>query len=82
MQRVPSYSAVKCNGQRLSDRARRGYVDAPKERVIHIHSIQLTHFHPGIFPEATFKVECKAGTYIRSLCRDLAASLCIHFTAI
>lgn len=76
MQRVPLYSAVKLNGERLSDRARKGLHDTPKSRVIHIDSIQLLQFRQGVFPEASFRVDCQSGTYIRSLCHDLGCSLC------
>ena len=74
-QSVPLYSAAKVNGQRLSDRIRKGIMDKPKTHRIHIDSIQLNHFSPNIFPEATLRVKCQSGTYIRSLCCDLATAM-------
>ena len=75
LQQTPFYSACKINGQRQSDRIRQGLIDLPKQRIVRINSILLCHFTPGIFPEALLKVDCESGTYIRSLCNDLALSL-------
>lgn len=59
----------------MSDRVRRGIQDVPKERLIHIDSIQMNAFQSGIFPEVSVEVMCQSGTYIRSLCNDLSRSL-------
>lgn len=71
-QRVPAYSAVKVDGERLYRRARRGAdVDAPI-REVEIYSISTVEYDP---PEMTFEVECSSGTYVRALARDIGDAL-------
>jgi tRNA pseudouridine55 synthase len=73
-QRPPAYSAIKVNGERLYEKARRGEaVEAPLRRVT-LHALQLDSFISGTsseFPKATLSVHCSKGTYIRSLALDL-----------
>lgn len=69
----PKYSALKINGQKLYDLARKGK-DIPeiKSRDIEIFNIEFIEYtHPII----KFEVECSAGTYIRSLARDIGEDL-------
>lgn len=71
-QRVPVYSAVKVDGERLYKKARRGgEVETPIRKVT-IYDIELLGFEP---PEIAVSVECGGGTYIRSLARDLGEKL-------
>ncbi|KAK8796060.1 hypothetical protein WA171_004024 [Blastocystis sp. BT1] len=42
---------------------------------VQIDSIELLEYLPGVFPEVTIEVHCHSGTYIRSLCRDVAKEL-------
>jgi tRNA pseudouridine55 synthase len=71
-QRVPVYSAVKVDGERLYKRARRGAdVDAPV-REVEVYSISAVEYEP---PEMTFEVECSSGTYVRALARDIGDAL-------
>lgn len=71
-QKVPAYSAVKVDGERLYRRARRGAdVDAPT-REVEIYSISPVEYDP---PEITFEVECSSGTYVRALARDIGDAL-------
>lgn len=71
----PMVSAVRVDGERLHARARRGeVVDRPARRV-HVESILLDRFTPGPAAEVAFLVSCSAGTYVRSLARDLGAAL-------
>jgi tRNA pseudouridine55 synthase len=71
----PRYSAVQVQGKRLYDLARQGQdFEVPKRTVI-IHHIAPVAWQPGDFPELTVDITCGAGTYIRSIARDLGASL-------
>ena len=71
-QRPPRYSAVKVEGQRLYDLARRGEgVDAPMRKV-RIYEIELVRY---AWPDVELRVACAGGTYVRSIARDLGAAL-------
>jgi tRNA pseudouridine55 synthase len=71
----PMVSAIRIDGERLHTRARRGEsVDRPP-RSVHVESIMLDHFTPGEHAEVGFLVACSAGTYVRSIARDLGAAL-------
>lgn len=71
----PMVSAIRIDGERLHERARRGeVVDRPPRRVI-IESIVLDRFTPGEAAEVAFLVACSAGTYVRSIARDLGERL-------
>ena len=71
----PMVSAIRIDGERLHARARRGeLVDRPPRRV-RVESIMLDHFTPGEQAEVGFLVACSAGTYIRSIARDLGEAL-------
>lgn len=67
----PAYSAIQIGGQRLYDLARAGVaVDVPV-RTVEVYQIDLLDWRPGDFPEAELAITCGAGTYIRSIARDL-----------
>ena len=67
----PMYSAIKVNGKKLYDYARNGEaIDIP-ERTIHIYNISLLYIDKKN-KEIKFRVECSKGTYIRTLCKDIA----------
>jgi len=68
----PIFSAIKVEGRRAYDLARRG--DAPElaARPITIHRLQVVDWTP---PHLTLLVVCSKGTYIRSLARDLGEAL-------
>lgn len=69
-QRPPSYSALKVQGQRAYDLARRNIdVDVPP-REIEVHRLEIECY---AYPRLVLSVECGSGTYVRSLGRDLAA---------
>lgn len=73
-QKPPMYSAIKVKGKKLYEYARRGEkVEVPK-REIEIYNIELVGINK-LNKEIEFKVACSKGTYIRSLCTDMAASL-------
>ncbi|NEQ50178.1 MAG: tRNA pseudouridine(55) synthase TruB, partial [Leptolyngbya sp. SIO3F4] len=73
----PMYSAIHVNGQRLYDLARRGDVstlDIPSRTVI-VHRIDILDWQPGESAQITLDIVCGAGTYIRSIARDLGQRL-------
>ncbi len=73
MQIPPMYSALKVNGQKLVDLARKGEVIERKARPIHIFSLQA---HPTDSPaDYVLDVTCSGGTYIRTLCADIGSAL-------
>ena len=80
-QKPPIHSAIRVDGERLYKKARRGEdIQVPLRSVI-IHSICLRDYS---WPDLSFKVECGAGTYVRSLARDLGEALgtAAHLTAL
>lgn len=68
----PKYSALKVNGRKLYEYARAGEEVEIKSRKITIKNIELLSFNGT---EISFDVECSKGTYIRTLCRDIAFKL-------
>jgi len=73
-QRPPAVSAVHVNGQRAYQLARRGeHLELPA-RSVTIHGLELLAWHPSL-GQLELQVRCSAGTYIRSLARDLGALL-------
>ena len=71
-QRPPAYSAIKINGQRAYDLARRGEDVEMPSRQVKIYQLELLGFSDD---KAKFRVECSKGTYIRTLGRDIARKL-------
>jgi tRNA pseudouridine55 synthase len=72
IQEVPKYAAVKVNGKKLYEYARSGEEVILPKREIEISEIELLENKPG---EITFRAVVSKGTYIRSLIRDICASL-------
>jgi len=68
----PMYSAIKINGQKLYDIARRGGEVERKPRRITIHSIDYLRQEGS---DHLLRIRCSKGTYIRTLCHDLGAAL-------
>lgn len=70
----PMYSAIKIRGKKLYEYARSGQnVDIP-ERKIEIYEMELINFDKNT-KEVEFKVSCSKGTYIRTLCEDIAKKM-------
>ena len=69
----PMYSAIKVNGQKLYDLARKGVTVERESRPITIYSISCTK--TDVESDFILDVECSAGTYIRTLCADIGAKL-------
>lgn len=68
----PMFSAIKVNGKKLYEYARNGEkVDIPS-RNIKIYGIDIIEIKENIIK---FKVSCSKGTYIRTLCEDIAEKL-------
>lgn len=70
----PIYSAIKVNGKKLYEYARSGKDVEVKPRSIEIFDISLVSVKKGT-REIVYKVWCSKGTYIRSLCEDIAEKL-------
>jgi len=73
----PIYSAVRVNGERLYEKARRGETAEGIEGGIKSRTVLVSVFEVDItrFPEVDFRIVCSKGTYIRSLVRDLGLLL-------
>ena len=72
MQTPPAFSALHVDGQRAYKLARRGEAVDLEPRAVRIDSIELLDYQ---WPEASLRVTCGKGTYIRSLARDLGKEL-------
>ncbi|NVO85325.1 tRNA pseudouridine(55) synthase TruB, partial [Hymenobacter terrestris] len=71
-QTPPVFSAVKVNGERAYEVARRGEEAVIKSKQVTVASFELTRI---ALPEIDFRISCSKGTYIRSLARDLGEAL-------
>jgi tRNA pseudouridine55 synthase len=74
MQAPPAVSAVKIDGVRAYKRARRGEHFAPRPRQVLVSELELLSWDAAS-GKVGVRVRCGAGTYIRSLARDLGAAL-------
>ena len=72
LQVPPMYSALKINGQKLVDLARKGKEVVRQPRPITIHQLELLEFSGET---ARVRVCCSKGTYIRTLCKDMGEAL-------
>ncbi len=68
----PVYSAVKVNGERLYEKARKGENPEIKSKQVHVREFEITLIQ---LPEVHFRIVCSKGTYIRSLVRDFGIQL-------
>ncbi len=75
LQVPPMVSAVKHQGRRLYELARKGQVVERAPRPVEISLLRVTDFQPG--EKASFEIEvaCSGGTYIRTLCADIGKAL-------
>jgi len=71
-QRPPMFSAIKINGRRAYDLARKGEVVEMPERQVTIYSLQLLDY---TYPELKIRVHVSSGTYIRTLAEDIGKAL-------
>lgn len=72
LQRPPAFSAIKVKGKRAYQLARSGKEVELQARPVRIDELHVVSYKP---PTLTLDIHCGSGTYIRSLGRDLAASL-------
>ena len=68
----PIYSAIKVNGKKLYEYARSGQNVEIEPRTIEIYNLELIKMENQ---EITYKVHCSKGTYIRTLCEQIAEKL-------
>ena len=68
----PMYSAIKINGKKLYDIARRGGEVERQPRSIFIHELSVLGEENGEF---VLRIRCSKGTYIRTLCHDIGKAL-------
>ncbi len=72
----PMYSALKHNGQKLYELARKGIEIERKPRTVHINSLRVNDINLADEQKTvTITVDCSKGTYIRSLCDDIGKKL-------
>jgi tRNA pseudouridine55 synthase len=73
----PDYSAVRVSGRKAYELARHGQKPGLRPRRVIIHRLEMTDWNDADpeRPIATLEVGCSAGTYIRSLARDLGEAL-------
>jgi len=75
LQVPPMVSARRVEGRRLYDLAREGKEVEREARAVEVYSLELEDFAPSDYPEATLRVRCSTGTYVRTLADDLARAL-------
>lgn len=73
-QAPPIYSAIKVKGKKLYEYARKGQSVEIRPREIEIYNIKLLELDKGN-KRIQFQVQCSKGTYIRTLCEDIAIKL-------
>lgn len=73
-QMPPKYSAIKVNGRKLYEYARKGQEVEIKPREVEIYNIERTNIQKEK-KQIEFKVSCSKGTYIRTLCEDIAEKM-------
>ena len=71
-QKPPLFSAIKKDGKRLYDIARKGETTEIQSRKVTISAFEITRI---AMPEVDFRVSCSKGTYIRSLANDFGIAL-------
>jgi tRNA pseudouridine55 synthase len=71
-QKPPIFSAIKKDGKRLYELARKGETTEIKARTVTVSEFDITDIS---FPIVSFKVVCSKGTYIRSLAFDFGLAL-------
>ena len=74
-QMPPIYSAIKKDGRKLYDLARKGEEIAVEPRKVTISEIKLLNITQAEFLEVEVEISCSPGTYIRAIARDLGKQL-------
>lgn len=71
----PMYSAIKKNGKKLYELARKGETIDLEPRIITINKIELINIYQGDYYDLEVDIYCSPGTYIRAIARDLGKQL-------
>jgi tRNA pseudouridine55 synthase len=71
-QKPPIFSAIKKDGKRLYELARKGETTEIKERTVTVSKFEITKIN---LPEVAFRIICSKGTYIRSMAFDFGKAL-------
>jgi tRNA pseudouridine55 synthase len=71
-QKPPIFSAIKKDGKRLYELARKGETTEIKERTVTVSKFEITKIN---LPEVAFRIICSKGTYIRSIAFDYGKAL-------
>jgi tRNA pseudouridine55 synthase len=76
----PMVSAIKIDGRKLYELARAGETVERPARSVTVTAFVVEEFVGGAYPEATIRVDCSSGTYVRTLAADLGTALggCAH----
>lgn len=74
-QTPPIYSALKINGKRAYEYARKNKEVKIKSKLINIKTFDISNIRYSEFVDIDFRVVCSKGTYIRSLARDFGEAL-------
>ena len=72
LQRPPAFSAMKVDGRRAYDLARRGPAVELEPRPVRVYGIEILSYD---WPLLRLRIDCGRGTYIRSIARDLGEAL-------
>ncbi len=72
LQIPPMHSAIKVDGKRVYESARKGIDVKMEPRAVQVREFEITRFEGN---EIDFRISCSKGTYIRSLARDLGEKL-------
>jgi tRNA pseudouridine55 synthase len=72
LQVPPMHSAIKVDGKRVYESARKGIEVKMEPRAVQVREFEITRFEGD---EIDFRISCSKGTYIRSLARDLGELL-------
>lgn len=75
LQQPPAFSAVKIEGKRAYELARRGAAPAPVPREVDVYEATMLDFGGGPKAVARVEIRCGSGTYMRSIARDLGREL-------
>jgi tRNA pseudouridine55 synthase len=71
-QTPPDYSAVRVEGKKAYERARKGQRFAMKSRQIRLYELEMINID---LPDISLRIRCSKGTYIRALARDLGLAM-------
>ena len=72
LQKPPAFSALKVQGRRAYDVARRGAEVALDPRPVQVYGIELLRYE---WPLLQLRIDCGRGTYVRALARDIGEAL-------